>query len=94
LQYGCALAIAQIRQQDGFSVGQLKGIVMDVRPILVDPSKSRHLCPILQVRSMPLFFSLTTSLVTPTFNDAEQGGTSATAHYASVADLLKVLSAP
>ena len=39
-------------------------------------------------------FSLITSLVTPTFNDAEQAGTPAQeAHYASVTDLLKVLSA-
>jgi hypothetical protein len=45
LQHGRQLTFAQIRQQDGFSVGKLKGIVMDVRPIRVDLSKLRHSMP-------------------------------------------------
>jgi hypothetical protein len=38
-------------------------------------------------------FSLLTSLLSPTYNYAEQARTSATAQYASVTELLKVLSA-
>jgi hypothetical protein len=45
LQYGRALTFTQMRQQDGLSVGELKRIMMDVWPTLVDLLKFRHLVP-------------------------------------------------
>jgi hypothetical protein len=39
------LAFAQIRQQDDFSVGELKGVMMNVVLALVDPSAFRHRVP-------------------------------------------------
>jgi len=45
LQYGRALAFAQLRQQDDFSVGELKGVMMKVGLALVDLFESRHRVP-------------------------------------------------
>jgi hypothetical protein len=45
LQHGRALTFAQMRQQDDFSVGELKGIMMNVGPALVDLLELRHRVP-------------------------------------------------
>jgi hypothetical protein len=45
LQHGRALTFAQMRQQDDFSVGELKGIMMNVWPALVDLLELRHRVP-------------------------------------------------
>jgi hypothetical protein len=45
LQYGRTLTFAQTRQQDDFSVGKLKGVMMYVRLTLVDLLKLRDRVP-------------------------------------------------
>jgi hypothetical protein len=45
LQDGRTLAFAQFRQQDGFSVGELKGIMVDLCLTFVDLPKLRHVVP-------------------------------------------------
>jgi hypothetical protein len=57
------------------------------------PMKTRLPFAAWALAGLVTIFSLMTSFVIPTFNHAEQASTSATAHYASVTDLLKVLSA-
>ena len=45
MQHGGVLTFAQLRQQDDLAVRELKGVVMDVRPILVDLLEFGHPVP-------------------------------------------------